>query len=169
MSISVFGIGAIPLLEAIPGSFESSDLLEFTSGPEPIIECIAWEAVTLKIDFICATPDFFVIWCVVCRSILCMRLNGTYVMLQGHISLAFQCHTRALSFHSCSLDKPDISAPRVPTGEAGTVGTRTVSLVRSERRYRQRAGRCGWSHRSLVWPDQSLAVRRRSPGIRREA
>jgi hypothetical protein len=66
MSISVFGIGAIPLLEAIPGSFEKSDLLESKFGPEPIIERIAWEAVTLKIDFIGATPDFFVTWCVVC-------------------------------------------------------------------------------------------------------
>jgi hypothetical protein len=98
MSISVFGIGAIPLLEAIPDSFEKSDLLEFTFGPEPISERIGWEAVTLKIDFICATPDFFVTWSVVCGGILCMRLNGIYVMLQGHISLAFHCHTRALSF-----------------------------------------------------------------------
>ena len=65
MSISVFGIGAIPLLEAIPGSFEKSDLLELAFGPEPIIERIAREAVTLKIDFICAAPDFFVIWRVV--------------------------------------------------------------------------------------------------------
>jgi hypothetical protein len=100
MSISVFGIGAISSLAMTPGSFENSDLLEFTFGPEPIIERIAWEAVTLKIFFIGATPDLFVTWCVVCRSILCMRLNGTYVMLQGHISLAFQCHTRALSFRS---------------------------------------------------------------------
>ena len=58
------------LLKTIPASFEESDLLEFPFGPEPIIELIAWEAVTLKIDFICAAPDFFVTRRVVCRSIL---------------------------------------------------------------------------------------------------
>jgi len=97
MSISVFGVGATPLLKTIPTPFEKSDLLEFTFGPVPIIKLIAGEAVTLKIDFICAAPDFFVTWRVVCGSILCVRLNGTCVKLQSHISLAFQCHTRVLS------------------------------------------------------------------------
>src|SRR5713226_1597057 len=100
MSISVLGVGMVLLLKTIPASFEKSDLLEFTFGPEPIIKLIAWEAVTLKIDFICAAPDFFVTWRVVCGSILCLRLNGTRVMLQSHISLAFQCHTRTLSPHN---------------------------------------------------------------------
>ncbi len=88
------------LLKTIPASFEKSDLLEFTFGSEPIIKLIAWRAVTLKIDFICAAPDFFVTWCVVCRRILCVKLNGTCVMLQSQIFLAFQCHTRVLSFRS---------------------------------------------------------------------
>jgi hypothetical protein len=86
------------LLKTIPASFEKSYLLEFTFGPEPIIKLISWLAVTLKVDFICAAPDFFMTWCVVCRSILCVRLNGTCVKLQTHISLAFQFHARVLSF-----------------------------------------------------------------------
>jgi hypothetical protein len=100
MSISVFGVRATPLLKTIPASFEKSDLSEFTFGPEPIIKRIAWEVVTLKIDFICAAPNFFVTGCVVCRSIVCVRLDGTCVKLQSLISLAFQCHTRVLSFRS---------------------------------------------------------------------
>jgi len=59
-----------PLLKTIPVFFEKSDLLEFTFGPKPIIKLIAWMAVTLKVDFICAAPDFFVSWRVVCRSFL---------------------------------------------------------------------------------------------------
>jgi len=98
MSISVLGVGMVLLLKTIPASFEKSDLLELTFGPEPIIKLIAWEAVTLKIDFIGAAPDFFLSWFVVCRSILCVRPNGTCVMLQSHISLAFQFHARVLSF-----------------------------------------------------------------------
>src|SRR5713226_4427416 len=97
MSISVSRVGAMPLLKTIPVFFEESDLLEFTFGPEPIIKLIAWLAVALKVDFICAAPNFFVTWRVVCRSILCVRLNGTCAMLQSHISLAFQFHARALS------------------------------------------------------------------------
>jgi hypothetical protein len=98
MSISVLGVGMVLLLKTIPASFEESDLLELTFGPEPIIKLIAWEAVTLKIDFIGAAPDFFLSWFVVSRSILCVRPNGTCVMLQSHISLAFQFHARVLSF-----------------------------------------------------------------------
>src|SRR5258708_10290839 len=98
MSMSVLGGGVTLLLKTIPVSFEKGDLLEFTFGPEPIIKLIAWAAVTPKIYFVCAAPNFFVTWCVVCRSILCVRLNGTCVMLQSHIFLAFQCHTRVLSF-----------------------------------------------------------------------
>jgi hypothetical protein len=92
MSISVSGVGAMPLLKTIPASFEKSDLLEFTFGPQPIIKLIAWKAVTLKVDFICAAPDFFLTWCVVCRRILCEGLNGTCVALQSRIFLAFQFH-----------------------------------------------------------------------------
>src|SRR6266436_2173197 len=51
-----------PLLKTIPVSREKSDLLEFAFGPEPIVNLIAWEVATLKIDFICAAPDFFVTW-----------------------------------------------------------------------------------------------------------
>jgi hypothetical protein len=98
MSISVLGVGVALLLKTIPASFEKSDLLELTFSPEPIIKLIAWQAVTLKINFICAAPDFFVTWRVVCRSIFCVRRNGACVKLQSLISLAFQCHTRVLSF-----------------------------------------------------------------------
>jgi hypothetical protein len=44
------------LVKTIPALLEKSDLLEFTFGSEPIIKLIAWLAVTLKIDFIGATP-----------------------------------------------------------------------------------------------------------------
>src|SRR5258707_10307260 len=98
VSISVLGVGVVLLLKTIPASFEKSDLLELTFGSEPVIELIAWQAVTLKIDFISAAPDFFMTWCVACRGILCARLNGTCVVLQSHIFLAFHRHTRALSF-----------------------------------------------------------------------
>jgi hypothetical protein len=82
-----------PLLKTIPVSREKSDLLEFAFGPEPIVNLIAWEVATLKIDFICAAPDFFVTWRVDYRSIFCLRLNGACMNLQSLISLAFQCHT----------------------------------------------------------------------------
>ena len=90
----------MPLLKTIPASFEKCDLLDFAFGPVPIIKLIAWEAATLKIDFVCTAPDFFVTWCVVSRSIFCLRLNGTCVGLQSLASFAFQCHTRVLSFRS---------------------------------------------------------------------
>jgi len=35
---------------------------EFAFGLQPIIEFVAWEAVTLKIDFIGAMPDFVATW-----------------------------------------------------------------------------------------------------------
>src|SRR5258708_6250575 len=100
MSISVSGVGATPLLKTIPVLGEQGDLLDFAFGPVPIIKLIAWEAATLKIDFVCTAPDFFVTWCVVSRSIFRVRLNGTCVGLQSLASLAFQCHTRVLSFRS---------------------------------------------------------------------
>jgi hypothetical protein len=89
-----------PLLKTIPVLFEKSDLLEFTFGAEPIIKLIAWEAVTLEIDFVGAAANFFVTRRVICRSIRCVRLNETCVMLQSHTSFAFQCHARALPFRS---------------------------------------------------------------------
>jgi hypothetical protein len=100
MSISVVGVELTPLLKTIPALFEKSDLLKFTFGPEPIIKLIAWQAVTLKVDFIGAAPNFVVTWCVLCRSIFSVRLNGACVVLQGHISPAFQCHTRTLPIRS---------------------------------------------------------------------
>src|SRR5437879_6316305 len=93
MSISAVGVEVTPLLKTIPALFEKSDLLKFTLGSEPVIKLIAWVAVTLKIDFIGAAPDFFVIWRVVCRSILFVKLNRTCAMLQSHVSLGFRCHT----------------------------------------------------------------------------
>jgi hypothetical protein len=100
MSIPVLGVGVMLRLKTIPASFEKNDLLEFTFGPEPIIKLIAWEAVTLKIYFVCAASNFFVTWCVVCRSIFCVSLNGACVKLQNLNLLAFRCHTRILSFSS---------------------------------------------------------------------
>ena len=38
-------------------------------------ELIPWEVATLKIDFICATPDFFVTGCGVCGCLVCLALN----------------------------------------------------------------------------------------------
>jgi hypothetical protein len=70
MSISVLGAGVTLLLKAIPVLSEQSELLEFAFGPEPIIKLIVWQAAALKVDFICAAPDFFVSWRVVCRSFL---------------------------------------------------------------------------------------------------
>jgi len=58
ISISVLGVSATPL-KTIPALLEESDLFEFTLGPEPIIKLIAWEAVTLKINLISASSDFF--------------------------------------------------------------------------------------------------------------
>jgi len=97
MSISVFGVEATLLLQTIPTPFEKrATFLEFAFGPEPIIKLIAWEAITLKIDFIRAAPDFFETWCVVCRSILSQRLNGIVSRSKVTFSLPFQCHTRVL-------------------------------------------------------------------------
>ena len=98
MSLRVFRVGSIPLLKTIPASFEKSELLEFAFGSEPVIKLIAGVAVALKVNFISAAPDFFVTWCVVCRSILCARLIRTCTKLQTHISLPSSCHSRVLSF-----------------------------------------------------------------------
>jgi hypothetical protein len=122
MSISVFGIGAIPLLEAIPGSFEKSDLLKFAFGPEPISQLIAWETVTLKIDFICSAPNFLLAWSGACVSILCRRMNGASLRLQSHIFRALQCHTGVLPFkliaHDLSMGTLDIFPQRVTARES---------------------------------------------------
>jgi len=58
----------------------------------------ATEAVPFKIDFICAAPDFFVTWDVVCRSIFCERSCRLILKLQNRISLSFLAHKRVLSF-----------------------------------------------------------------------
>jgi len=85
------------VLMTIPLSCEKGHLLEFAFGSEPIIKLIAWVAVPLEINLICPAPDFLVTWSGVCRSILGVRLNRTCVVLERHISLAFQCHTPVLS------------------------------------------------------------------------
>jgi len=86
------------LLKTIPASFEKSDLLEFTFGPEPIIKLVAWEVATFKIDLISAAPNFFMTWCVVCRVILCARLNGACVVLQSHLLLPFNVMPKSSPF-----------------------------------------------------------------------
>jgi len=96
ISISVLGVSATPL-KTIPALLEESDLIEFTLGPEPIIKFIAWEAITLKINLISASSDFFAAWCVVSRNFFYLRLIGTGVMPQSHISPVFRSHTRVLS------------------------------------------------------------------------
>jgi hypothetical protein len=64
-------------LNAVPVSCESGDLLEFAFGPQPIVKLIAWQVATLKIDFICAAPDLFVIRCVAYGCLVCLML-GSY-------------------------------------------------------------------------------------------
>lgn len=108
MSISVVGIEVTPLLQTIPALFEKSDLLKFAFGPEPIIKLIARQAVALKVDFISTPPNFVATWCVISRSIFSVRRNGTCAVLQGHISLAFQCHTQTLPIRSPN----EIASPR---------------------------------------------------------
>jgi hypothetical protein len=117
MSISAPRVEVALLLKTIPASSEKSDLLEFTFGPEPIIKLIAGEAVTLKIDFICAAPDLVVIWCVVCRSTFCVGLNGAFVKLQNLNSLAFRCHVHSLS--RCRAIAPE-AVTRIPRIAATT-------------------------------------------------
>jgi hypothetical protein len=70
-----------PLLNTIPVSCEKSDLLEFALGPEPIVKLIAWEVATLKIDFKCATPDFFLTWYVAYGCLVCLMLERYCVNL----------------------------------------------------------------------------------------
>jgi threonine dehydrogenase-like Zn-dependent dehydrogenase len=62
-------------LNAIPVSYKESDLLEFALGPQPILKLIAREAATLKIDFIGATPDFFVTGCGPRGCLFCQALK----------------------------------------------------------------------------------------------
>jgi hypothetical protein len=100
MSISVSGVGATPSLKTIPVFRKESDFLEFAFGLHPIIKLIAWEAAMLKIDFICATADFFVTWCVVCRNISCVRLDGARVNLQTLFSLGFHGRTQLPSLRT---------------------------------------------------------------------
>jgi hypothetical protein len=59
----------------MPVSCEKTDLFEFAFGPEPIIKLVPWAAVTLKIDFICALPDFFVTWWLAFRCLACLGLE----------------------------------------------------------------------------------------------
>ncbi len=139
MSISVVGVELTPLLKTIPALFEKSDLLELAFGSEPVIKLIAWVAVTLKIDFISAAPDFFVTWCVVCRGILCMRLNGTCVMFQSLISFAFRCHTGILilSYLNCSRSQRGhpchLHAASPDRGKSGPAATITVRLFQKRK------------------------------------
>jgi hypothetical protein len=100
MSISVSGVGATPSLKTIPVFRKKSDFLEFAFGLQPIIKLIAWEAAVIKIDFIRATADFFVTWCMVCGNISCVRLDGARLNFQRFVSLAFQGDGRLLSLRT---------------------------------------------------------------------
>jgi hypothetical protein len=59
----------------IPASCEKSDLLKLAFCPKPIIEFIAGAIATLKINFICAAPDFFVTWHLAYRRLICELLG----------------------------------------------------------------------------------------------
>src|SRR5258708_31916561 len=80
--------------------FWQRQAFEFAFGLQPIIELIAWEAATFKIDFIGPQPDFFVTGFVVYGRILWVRLNRAYAILQNLISLVFQFHTLSPSLSS---------------------------------------------------------------------
>jgi hypothetical protein len=73
--------------------FWQRQAFEFAFGLQPIIKLIAWEAATLKIDFIGPQPDFFVTGFVDYGGILWVRLIRAYANLQNLISLIFQFHT----------------------------------------------------------------------------
>jgi hypothetical protein len=120
------------VLKTIPVSCEERDLLEFTFGPEPVITFIAWEAVPLKIDFICAAPDFVVTWCVVCRSILDVRPNRVCVVLQRPTSLAHQWHTRVLSYLNCSRSSGPLTPPRHESRRKVVTRGHNDGIARSE-------------------------------------
>jgi hypothetical protein len=70
-------------------SYKERRTFEFAFGLEPILKLTPWQAAALQIDFVSATPDVVVIYCVVCRSIFCVRLNRACAKLQILIFLAF--------------------------------------------------------------------------------
>jgi len=57
-----FSIGRLALLRRAT--------IELVFGLQPIVELIAWKAAAFEIDFICAEPDLFKVWCVVRGSVL---------------------------------------------------------------------------------------------------
>jgi hypothetical protein len=89
-----------PVFFSCRGYHKERRTFEFAFGLEPILKLTPWQAAALQINFVSAAPDLVVIWCVVCSGIFCVRLNGACVKLQSLISLAFQGHTRVLSFRS---------------------------------------------------------------------
>jgi hypothetical protein len=93
MSIPVSEVRAISSLKAIPVSFEKSRLLELVFGLEPILKLTPRQAAALQINFVGASPDLAVNYCVVHRGIFCARLNGACVKLQSLTFLVFRSHT----------------------------------------------------------------------------
>src|SRR6267378_6218597 len=84
-------------LDRKPVCFWQRQAFEFAFGLQPIVKLIAWEAATLKIDFIGPQPDFFVTGFVVCGRILWVRLNRAYANMHNLISLIVQFHTLSRS------------------------------------------------------------------------
>jgi|GraSoiStandDraft_36_1057302.scaffolds.fasta_scaffold522099_1 hypothetical protein len=80
------------------GSHKVCRTPDFALGLEPVLKVLAREGAAFYIDFVSATPDLVVIWCAICGNVVRVRRNGVCVKLQNLASLAFQCHTRVLSF-----------------------------------------------------------------------
>src|ERR1700686_5182974 len=93
MSIPVSRVRAISLPKAIPVWCETSRVLDLVFGLEPILKLTPRQAAALQINFVSASPDLAVIYCVVCRGIFCAMLNGACVTLQSVTFLSFRCHT----------------------------------------------------------------------------
>jgi hypothetical protein len=77
----VCGVRATPLLKTIPASCEKSDFLKRAFCPKPIVKFIAGTITTLKINFICAAPDFLVTWHLAYRGLICAASGRCCVYL----------------------------------------------------------------------------------------
>src|SRR5712671_4622690 len=68
--------------------------IELVFGLQPIIKLTAWKAAAFEIDFICAEPDLFKTWSVVCGSDLWVRLNRACPDLRPFTLFvpALRCH-----------------------------------------------------------------------------
>src|SRR3979411_431165 len=65
------------------GAHKARRTFDFALGLEPVLKLLAREAAALERDFVSATPDLVVIWCVVGRNVVCVRLNSVCVKPQS--------------------------------------------------------------------------------------